>query len=167
MEKSKNNMPIKWLKFLIFWRIPIGLVFNAINTKSLIAVTDYDSIIAVTHLIIFALVTLVLPLVVFVYSSKYKKQGYYLLKTLLVIEVLYNSAINALNTINPYSNNILYDFLYVYAPLVTILLVIWLYPNFVYLKNRKSLFSLGNKAKNIETKHIENTYKKRKHVAKH
>lgn len=160
-------MPIKWLKFLIFWRIPIGLVFNAINTKSLIAVTDYDSIIAVTHLIIFALVTLVLPLVVFVYSSKYKKQGYYLLKTLLVIEVLYNSAINALNTINPYSNNILYDFLYVYAPLVTILLVIWLYPNFVYLKNRKSLFSLGNKAKNIETKHIENTYKKRKHVAKH
>lgn len=164
---DNHNIPIKWLKFLIFWRIPIGLVFNAINTKNLIAVTEYDDIISVTHLIIFALITLAFPAIVYAYSSKYKKQGYYLLKASLIIEMLYDCATNALNTISPFSNNILYDFLYVYAPITTILSVIWIYPNFVYLKNRKHLFNLENKVKNMETEHNRNIYKKRKHVAKH
>lgn len=149
MNKSQtNSIPIKWLKFLVNWLIPIGIILNAISFNSLITYLPQNSLFSVLFEIFYGLIAIVFPLIVLGYCIQYKKQGYYLLKIFLVAEVVFNCAFACLNNVSLYVENPLADFLVTFIPLVFIFSVLWIYPNFVYLKDRKVLFLEENKVNN-------------------
>lgn len=166
MNKSQtNNIPIKWLKFLVNWLIPIGIILNVISFNSLISYLPQNSLFSVLFEIFYVLIAIVFPLIVLGYCIQYKKQGYYLLKIFLVAEVVFNCAFACLNNVPLYVENPLADFLATFIPLVFIFSVLWIYPNFIYLKDRKVLFSGENKVNN-SNQNINFSTEKNKNSAK-
>lgn len=152
MDDTKtNNLPIKWLKFLINWRIPIGLLLNALSLNTLVNNMPPKDLFSIAFESFYFLIAIILPILTLVYCVKFKKVGYYLLKSSLIIEVVFNSAISSINTISPYTENPLSSVLIAFISVVVISSLAWIYPNFVYLKKRKYLFVSKKKNLNSET----------------
>lgn len=146
---ENNKLPTKWLKFCIYWRLPIGMLVNAASLNTLIDNFSPNNLYSIIFEIFYGITFLLFPLITFAYSSRYQKKGYYLLYAHFIVEALFNSIFSALNNLSTFGNFIIN--LLIASSMYAFL---WVVPNVIYLKKRKKLFN--NDVSTQQTKQKEN-----------
>ncbi|NMC56274.1 MAG: zinc ribbon domain-containing protein [Eubacteriaceae bacterium] len=125
-------LPCNWLKFYIYYRFPIGLFF----TLGSILKSYYDSYNSSLPdwVYLFDFLSIFLIVLTYICMFKLTKEGYYL----NIVLLFYTLAVNTLN----YADYLL-EYMNVFAALFVSLIAylgIWVIPNLIYFKKRKSLF---------------------------
>ena len=149
---ENNKLPTKWLKFCIYWRLPIGILVNAASLNTLINNLSPNNLYTITLEILYASLTIIFPLTVFSYASKGYKKGYYLLYSHFIIESSLNSIFSALNNLTTFGN-----FIVSFIIALSLYVFLWIIPNIIYLKKRKELFNNDISTQQIQQPEKETT----------
>lgn len=125
-------LPCNWLKFYIYYRFPIGLFFTIGSMLNTYYNSNNSYLPDWVNLINFLSIFLIV--ITYICMFKLTKEGYYL----NIVLLLYTLIVNSLN----YADYLL-EYINVFAALVVSLIAylgIWVIPNLIYFKKRKSLF---------------------------
>lgn len=129
---------IKWLKFLLYIRIPIVLfsgVFNLIDY--LLVFSSWSAL----NLIMFSLFTTQFIVSILAFMHNFKKltpSGYIFLMALLAVETVVYSFSGAMLTAGNFGS---FPLALIICLLIAIL--VWAVPNYIYLRVRRPIFDLS------------------------
>lgn len=124
---KEKKLPIKWLKFCIYWRLPIIIILNTLVVINLINLLSPNNIYTILFETIYGITTIIYPLIVYIYSFKLHTKAYYLLYSNFILETLLTITVCAL-----YKENVL--------PIV-LGSIIFATLNIIYLRKRKIIFN--------------------------
>lgn len=149
---GKNEMPIIWLKFYIYWLLPLSILLNVIAIISLINSLSPNNIYTILFETIYGIITIIYPFIVYIYSFKWHAKAYYLLYSKFILEIILTIIVCVL-----YNKNIL--------PII-LGSIIFATLNIIYLRKRKKFFNNNaplfkiKKHNILPKKDVKNTKKK-------
>ena len=133
MNPAEEQRGTKWLKFYIFWRFPIGIVFGAltiIQEISTIYSGRYSGEGLIWGLLIIDICLYIFRIVVYKNMKEMKEMGYLLNNLLLAIEPIYFAFSGYSQEAG--SGMIVFRFV--------VYLLIWSLTNYIYFRHRRHLF---------------------------
>lgn len=135
-KKNEKKQSILWLKFWIYWRLPIGIFIGVAYLFA--AYNEIEFWNYLTKLcFILDLLTILIYMLTFFTANKFMKIGFYFLNISLLVECFYSAFKLTYEKIGEITN----DFLTILILYLGIEIIIWFLPNFVYLRKRKILFT--------------------------
>lgn len=131
---KKEFQTTVWLDILTYIILPLVTILGTIGVIKNLLYSSFN----LEFFIYFLLEVVLLIFYGYTFYNSYKrtKQGYNLLRILMVISAI----MAALDFANTESFNKGYNFILVFVIYLIAAAIIWIYPNLIYLKNRKELF---------------------------
>lgn len=119
-ELSKQEIPIKWLNFYTYFRLPAGVVLGLIQAF----------VIGESKVIFLSIILSLLPIFVFIGLRNRRLWGWKLNWVLLGLEALaFPLQLEQVDSIS------------LYLVFIVLICLVWVLPNYIYFKKRRHLFS--------------------------
>ena len=135
-KKNEKKQSTLWLKFWIYWRLPMSILIGIVYLFGIyneIEIWNY-----LTKLcFILDLLTILIYMLTFFTANKFMKIGFYFLNISLLVECFSL----ALNLTYEKLGQITDNFFTILMIYLGIEIIIWFLPNFIYLRKRKILFT--------------------------
>ena len=137
-KSASNNLPMNWWKFWLYFSFPFGIAFSILNLKDYVGL----KINFITFLVlIINILMILLTCVAYYFMINRKKRGYELVIANLITVACWNALFSTLETISNNIETTFSEFFISFAIALVIIGIVWIYPNYIYFKKRKHLFS--------------------------